>query len=417
LRGFFIVAVFNTKFKMATVMKAPERYTHPEWTHSNKTKYKNAEKERQGSERLVEESKRLVSETQDRADRAQADVNMKLEQRLDDIKHWKAELEQKLDDLKVELDALLAFKNRVAQALESTADPLHIAQQCLGNREKRIKIDLVHDDVQKNLIKEVETIQGVQQMLQKTLDQATEQVRLNRKAIYNLEKDLKDKFTAESLDDKCSTMKNHMSNLYLKPGAAKVEANSVTPEEWEDYSDVNINKAEQERMSSKQLRSITDGILQQAANDMNKQKAETDLCFDKRIRETKETKSKLEEHLSRVINQIQEIEENISRLEKAINDKTPNLKVAHTRLDTRKDRPNVELCRDPVQYRLIAEVTELNESVERLKERLVDAETSLKGLIRNQLDLEEDIETKSNTLFVDEVECMGMRKSIHIQAY
>ena len=75
---------------------------------------------------------------------------------------------------------------------------------------------------------------------------------------------------------------------------------SVTPEEWEDYSDVNINKAEQERMSSKQLRSITDGILQQAANDMNKQKAETDLCFDKRIRETKETKAKLEEHLARV---------------------------------------------------------------------------------------------------------------------
>lgn len=44
-------------------------------------------------------------------------------------------------------------------------------------REKRIKIDLVHDDVQKNLIKEVETIQGVQQMLQKTMDQVTEQVR------------------------------------------------------------------------------------------------------------------------------------------------------------------------------------------------------------------------------------------------
>lgn len=57
-----------------------------------------------------------------------------------------------------------------------------------------------------------------------------------------------------------------------------------------------------------------------------------------------------------MINQIQEIEENIARLEKAIEDKTPNLKVAHTRLDVRKDRPNVELCRDPVQYRLISEV-------------------------------------------------------------
>ena len=69
---------YSFRFKMATLMKAPQRYTHPEWTHSNKTKYKNAEKERQASERLVEESKRLVSETQDRADKAQADVNMKL---------------------------------------------------------------------------------------------------------------------------------------------------------------------------------------------------------------------------------------------------------------------------------------------------------------------------------------------------
>lgn len=65
---------------MATVLKAPQRFTHPEWTHSNKTKFKNAEKERAASERLVEESKRLVNETQDRADKAQSDANMKLGQ-------------------------------------------------------------------------------------------------------------------------------------------------------------------------------------------------------------------------------------------------------------------------------------------------------------------------------------------------
>lgn len=115
----------------------------------------------------------------------------------------------------------------VTKNLTECIQNMPVSPRCWNCREKRIKIDLVHDDVQKNLIKEVETIQGVQQMLQKTLDQATEQVRLNRKAIYNLEKDLKDKFTAESLDDKCSTMKNHMSNLYLKPDAAKVEAKYV----------------------------------------------------------------------------------------------------------------------------------------------------------------------------------------------
>ena len=44
-------------------------------------------------------------------------------------------------------------------------------------REKRRSIDLVHDDVQKELIKEVEAIEGVQALLKRTLEQATEQVR------------------------------------------------------------------------------------------------------------------------------------------------------------------------------------------------------------------------------------------------
>lgn len=112
-----------------------------------------------------------------------------------------------------------------------------------------------------------------------------------------------------------------------------------------------------------------------------------------------------------------EMEENITRLTKSIADKELPMKLAQTRLDTRTDRPNVELCRDPVQYRLIEEVHEIDSSVANLEGRLAEAQSSLKGLIRNQLDLEEDIGVKSNTLFIDEVECMGMRKSINIQNF
>lgn len=93
------------------------------------------------------------------------------------------------------------------------------------------------------------------------------------------------------------------------------------------------------------------------------------------------------------------------------------MKLAQTRLDTRTERPNVELCRDPVQYRLISEVGEIESSIMQLQERLAQTEDSLKGLIRNELALEEDIAIKSNTLFIDEVECMGMRKSINIQNF
>ena len=118
-----------------------------------------------------------------------------------------------------------------------------------------------------------------------------------------------------------------------------------------------------------------------------------------------------------VVKQIQEMEDNISRLSKAIEDKQNPMMLNQTRLENRSYRPNVELCGDAVQYRLIQEVTELGVSVAQLQERLAQSQDSLKGLVRRQLDLEDDIKVKANTLFIDETECMGMRKSISIQAY
>ena len=58
-------------------------------------------------------------------------------------------------------------------------------------------------------------------------------------------------------------------------------------------------------------------------------------------------------------------EKNIVVLEKAILDQEGPAKVACTRLETRTHRPNVELCRDVAQYRLIKEVGEITHNVAR----------------------------------------------------
>ena len=52
--------------------------------------------------------------------------------------------------------------------------------------------------------------------------------RLNRKAKYLLEKDLKDKFQAQDIDEYCENLKNNSAGLHLKDGAAKIEAKCVT---------------------------------------------------------------------------------------------------------------------------------------------------------------------------------------------
>lgn len=66
-----------------------------------------------------------------------------------------------------------------------------------------------------------------------------------------------------------------------------------------------------------------------------------------------------------VMEEIASQEKNIEFLENAILQQEGPAKVAHTRLETRTHRPNVELCRDVAQYRLIKEVEEINHNVTR----------------------------------------------------
>lgn len=48
---------------------------------------------------------------------------------------------------------------------------------------------------------------------------------------------------------------------------------------------------------------------------------------------------------------------------------------------------------------------------------MAQAEVELKGLNRRQLSLEEEIQVKANTLYIDEVLCMQMRESISISNF
>ena len=114
-----------------------------------------------------------------------------------------------------------------------------------------------------------------------------------------------------------------------------------------------------------------------------------------------------------MLDEIAAMEDNITMLKREIAEKEAPMKVSQTRLENRTFRPNVELCRDRVQYRLIEEVFEISTNIERLQERLAAAEMSLKGLIRKQLSLEEDIDVKGNSLFIDRDQCMELRKQIN----
>lgn len=397
---------------MAKLLQSPPRFLPEEWYIANKSQYHRAEAQRSQSERLVAESQRLVEEIEKTTRKSQSDVNKKLEQRLEEVRFWKKELDDKLEQLVNQTDDLLTYKTRLERSLESYKEPLHITEKCLEYREKRVGIDLVHDVVEQELQKEADIIHGVMNLLIRTLEESTEQIRLNRSAKYNLEKDLRDKFTAITIDDVCFSLNNNSPNINFSEKVVRIEPNSVSLEDWLDFSNANVEKADKQLNNSTALKTLVDQILSQTANDLRRQCEVVDEAFINGLKETKDARNKLADHLAKVMEEIASQEKNIMALENAITQQEGPAKVAHTRLETRTHRPNVELCRDIAQYRLIKEIQEINHNVARLKETLARAQTQLKALYRRQLALQEEIQVKENTIYIDQVLCMEMRKSI-----
>ena len=138
---------------MATLVPSPTKYHPNEWHTSNSNNFQQSEKERSLSERLRAECDRLCKETEDTTIRTQRDVGHKFSQRINDINFWKSELDSKIQELGTEIEAVKESKANLEQALRDTNFPLEVAKSCLNFREKRQGIDLVHDEVEIQLMK------------------------------------------------------------------------------------------------------------------------------------------------------------------------------------------------------------------------------------------------------------------------
>ncbi|NXC90207.1 TEKT1 protein, partial [Cercotrichas coryphoeus] len=401
---------------MAKLLQDPPKLHPSEWYTATNMQRARTESQKSRSECMTAESWRLVDEIEKTTQKTQSDVNKKLEQRREEIKFWKQELDNKLEQIVHETETLLTFKNRLERALEGCKEPLVITQKCLLYRQRRVGIDLVHDEVEQELVKEAEVLQRIIALLGRTLEQTNEQIRRNRSAKYNLDMDLKDKFTALTIDDYCASLTNDTPYIIYADNAMKLEGNFVSPEDWIDFSNINVEKADKQRNNSLALKALIDGILSQTANDMRKQCEMVNTAFRNRVKEVKDAKDKLETLLVMVMDETASQEKNIAALKKAIADKEGPVKVAQTRLEARNHRPNVELCYDTVHSSLMSEVQEITKNIQR-QDALAQAQTELKGLSRRQLSLEEEIKVKENTLYIDDVLCMQMRESVCINNY
>uniref|UniRef100_A0A673K186 Tektin n=1 Tax=Sinocyclocheilus rhinocerous TaxID=307959 RepID=A0A673K186_9TELE len=337
------------------------RYMPEDWFKSNRSNYRESESSRNSAERLRRDTIRMIQDKDQMTRRTQDTTSKNIGERLNDISFWRSELNHEIDNMVTEISALTDVKRRLERALAETEGPLQVSQECLFHREKRMSIDLVHDDVEKDLIK-------------------GQDYQPNNVIIYS----------AYSLYD----------------------LNSISlPDSWSKFTDDNILHSQSERAASHKLRDEIEILLNATSNEMWDQFNSVNVSFTNRIAEMADTKNNLQTHLAKTLQEIFQTEMLIEALKKAIRDKENPLKVAQTRLEERSRRPNVELCRDNPHHRLVTEVREIEDTIHKLRERLMEAENTLQTLVKTKVALEHDLSIKANSLFLDQEKCMGTRKS------
>ncbi|XP_067679176.1 tektin-2-like [Haliotis asinina] len=396
---------------MATELRPTTRFQPPDWFTSNYTISTNAERQRDASHQVRQEGRFLRNETDNQTKWDQHSNNVRLADRVDNIRKWKEILEKTLADIDKEIADLTESKEQTEHALEAKNLPLDVAIECLTLREGRQSIDVVQDDPEGQLHKEVEVIEGIKKQLQQRVNESFEQLCLLQEARQQLQADLQDKNIALGIDIDQYNLTDRSPNISFKPDSLRVPKGSTTPQQWEDFSRYNKERAEAEMKASTRLREAIHHTLQQTANDLEAQRIATEYAFRKRIHEFERAKDELEWQKKNTEEEIADMENDIRGLEESIRAKINPMKLAQTRLENRTYRPNVELCRDAPQYGLTDEVKQLEATKRALEEKCNQAKHALDGLEKNLHRINDDLALKNNSLMLDN-RCMNVRQKL-----
>ncbi|KAM4795990.1 tektin-2 [Rhinophrynus dorsalis] len=392
-------------------LKPGSRFSVPDWHTSNSLISTNAERQRIASHQIRQEARTLCNETNNQTKWDEHDNRTRLADRIDEVDKWRQVLNKCLSDVDNEIDALTLIKDEAERALQAKNIPLDVAIECLTLSESRREIDLVKDPVEDELHKEMEVIEGVRKALQQKISEAFEQLCLLQESRHQLNWDQRGKVETVEIDRTCLSLNKNSPNISLKVDPTRVPHGSTTPQEWEQFSRYNKERADAEIRASMQLREAIAMTIAQTNNELDAQRVAVEFAFRKRIREFERAHNELKWQEKNTKEEIEEMEADIRHLEEDLRDKKGPLKLVHTRLENRTYRPNIDLCRDQVQYGLTDEVHQLEATISALKQKLAQSKDALDALYKHLARIEVDIKWKENSLNLDN-KCIDSRRKL-----
>lgn len=152
------------------------KFSTTDWKKSNMVMSSTAERQRNASEQVRQESVHLRNTRDSMTSWTQHQTDTDLSDRMGDITVWRNTLERCKSEIEQETELLRKTRDCAEKAYETKQVPMDVVFECLSFREQRLGTDLVNDEVEVQLQKELEVIEGTKKVLLHKCEEGFEQL-------------------------------------------------------------------------------------------------------------------------------------------------------------------------------------------------------------------------------------------------
>lgn len=333
----------------------------------------------------------------------------RINQRHMEIYKWKCELKRAIDALVDEICMLEKQRQRIKRATHCLEMPESIARECIEVRTSRSRPELVRDDVEVELLREVDLIAEVRDAFTRVLKDVEKQLVDIKTVKSRIEHDWSNKSVAYAIETYNEVLPDNLNTITFNEGSVACQEEQSAADFWLYATRENLQLSEAARQRSVTLRNTTDSMISDYSHDLRTQADKVEVALSQKITCVHELTNKLDTELKITLSRLADVEKQISAIRSAIRVADYPLKVAQTRLQSRTDRPGIENCRDPTQFALMEEVKTIGEYVAALQSQLnqnFDAQTEL---IKVRCTIEKEIMNQKKTLDIDRIRVSKIR--------
>ncbi|XP_024938413.1 tektin-4-like [Cephus cinctus] len=385
------------------------RYSPAEGRLHNKSLFENSETSIENAALAAFNARRYMHRIYIETDKNQLSSDIKLSERAGLIFRWKTELDLSIADTIKEISLIQEERKRIIRCLHAVQMVHAIATDVKHARCSRMEFDLILDEVDEEVIKELKLSAEIQILYNKYVDQLMSQLQELKDSKQKLEIDRSNKLDSYEIDTTCRGLKSDSEIVIWKPGSARIPPDQSSPYDYERYTKEGLVQADNVLERSRILRNNLYNIYEKAIRDLRIQADRIELALANKIELTVQIIQRLENELIRCLRKLADTEFLVDQMRTALKRLDGAMKCAQTRLDMRLKRAGVESCRDAVQAELIEEVKILSKNISDMLEQIKSADDSTIDLVKARRDIETEIIVKKKSLCVDRDRCQLIR--------